>query len=279
MARVVVAGSIAVDEVVRLAQPLLSGAHLDGRAAGRRLGGGAANTGRPLAYAGHQVTLVAPVGTDADGDWLMATLASDGIDTSAIVRLPGPGTRSLVLLDPDGERTVVNLHRCVEPGPPSRLLALPADVLYVRSRETSLAPLLLPRLGTALVVAHVPPAGPLARPAHVLVASASDLSPADRDAPWEMGRRVSGEALRWVVVTRGAAGAQAIGADRRFSIRARAVSVVDTTGAGDVFAAGLIHALSAGKRMEEALATAVAWGSAAVASEGLPSREEIQRLT
>ncbi len=278
MARVVVVGSIAVDEVVRLSRPLRAGAHLDGRLVERRPGGGATNTGWPLASAGHRVTLVSPVGSDADGEWLVATLRSGGVDTSAIARVPGPSTRSLVLLDPDGERTVVNLHRCAEPGPPARLRTLPADVLYVRSREPDLAPLLGERLPSALVVAHVPPVEAGSRPAHVLVASASDLSGTDLASPWETGRRIAGEALRWVVVTRGAAGAEAFGEGRRLDVPAPAVPVVDSTGAGDVFAAGLVHALARGAPMEEALAKAVAWGAAAVAAPGLPSREEILRL-
>lgn len=278
MASCVVVGSIAVDEVVRLTRPLRAGAHLDGRLVERRPGGGGTNTGWPLACAGHQVTLVSPVGTDADAEWLLSELRSRGIDTSAVVRVPGPSTRSLVLLDPDGERTVVNLHRCAEPGPPARLRDLAADVLYVRSREAELAPLLLERLPSSLVVAHVPPVSAGSRPAHVLVTSASDLSGADLASPWELGQRVAGEALRWVVVTRGAAGAEAFGEGRRLRAGAPGVGVVDSTGAGDVFAAGLVHALARGAPMEEALATAVAWGSAAVVTAGLPSRETILRL-
>ena len=53
---------------------------------------------------------------------------------------------------------------------------------------------------------------------------------------------------------------------------------VDSTGAGDVFAAGLVHALAGGAPMETALVTAVAWGTAAVECEGLPPRERILAL-
>jgi sugar/nucleoside kinase (ribokinase family) len=48
---------------------------------------------------------------------------------------------------------------------------------------------------------------------------------------------------------------------------------VDTTGAGDAFAAGLIHALVGGQPMAEALAVAVRFGTEATlwASSGLPA--------
>lgn len=278
MARVVVVGSVAVDEVVRLRQPLRSGAHLDGELVERRIGGGAANTGRPLAYAGHDVALVSAVGTDGDGAGILAALEASGVGTASVARVDGPSTRSLVLVDPIGERTVVNLHRCVEPEQPARLLQLPADVLYVRSREASLAPLLASRLGSCVVVAHVPPAEPGSRPAHVLVASASDLPVASGEAPWEMALRVAGPSLRWFVLTRGADGAEAFGREGRLSVAAERVDAIDSTGAGDVFAAGLVHALAGGAAMEEALAAAVRWGTAAVECAGVPAPERIRGL-
>ena len=206
MARITVVGSVSIDEIVMLRQPLRAGAHLDGRERGRRVGGGAANTAIPLAFAGHAVTVVSAVGTDPEGSTILARLSEAGVDTAQVMRRAGPSTRSLVLVEPDGERTVVNLHRCREEGPPRRLRTLPADVIYVRSREIDLASILSARLDSALVVAHVPPYGPGVRPAHVLVASAADLPDEGRLLPWEMGRRAAGETLGWMVVTRGAGG-------------------------------------------------------------------------
>lgn len=278
MARIVVVGSVAIDEVVALKQPLRAGLHLDGLPRGRRVGGGAANTAIPLAHAGHAVTVVSAAGTDPDGSTILARLAGAGVDTAQVLRRAGPSTRSLVLVEPDGERTVVNLHRCREEAAPRRLRTLPADVVYVRSREVDLASLLRERLEGSLVVAHVPPSGPLVRPAHVLVASASDLGEEERRAPWEAGRRTAGEPLRGVVVTRGAAGAEAFLPDRRVHVPAREVVALDSTGAGDVFAAGLVHALAGGATLEAALVTAVAWGTAAVECGGIPPRERLLPL-
>jgi sugar/nucleoside kinase (ribokinase family) len=61
-------------------------------------------------------------------------------------------------------------------------------------------------------------------------------------------------------------------------VSAPRVQVVDTTGAGDVFAAGLVHALALGKPMPDALQTAVAWGSATVTCLGVPGPEAIREL-
>ena len=263
MARIVVIGSVAYDEVLRLTEPLQSGAHLNGVTTGTRLGGGGANTAMALAAAGHAVTLLAAVGRDAAGEALLAELEAAGVDTHQVVRLDQPTTRSLVLIDPTGERTVVNVARCEEEGPPERLLDLPAEAIYVRSRRGDLAPLLAAKVASALVVAHMPPIETGSRPAHVLVASASDLSPNAIHNPLALGRKVSGQCLDWVVLTAGAAGASAVAANEQRQVAAEHVQPVDTTGAGDAFAAGLIHALVSGQPLSEALILAVRFGTEA----------------
>ncbi len=278
MARIVVVGSAARDDVVILPRPLREGRHLDAIRRTRRLGGGGVNTAIPLRHAGHQVCLVAPVGRDRSGEWLLAELETAGIDTTAMPRVAGDSTRSLVLVDPEGERTIVNLHRCRAPGIGDRLRALAGDAVYVRSGELNLSEVLEARSHDTLVVAHVPPVVERSRPAAVLVGSKPDLTPLFLADPWAAGRRIAGDTLRWVVVTRGASGADAYGPEGRLHVPAPRVGVVDTTGAGDVFAAGLVHGLLRGDAMERALRTAVSWGAAAVSCPGLPEEDAIRIL-
>jgi len=267
MARIVVVGGVASDEVVRLAERCREGGHLNGVPGPARLGGGGANTAVALAAAGHHVTLVTAVGEDDTGAWQLDRLAASGIDISAIVRVPGRSTRSIVLVDPDGERTIVNLGRAQEAGPPRRLLDLPADLVYVRSRSTALAPLLAEMTARCPVVAHIPPVADGIFPAHVVVASASDFQAEALADPLALARRVAGPALGWMVVTRGPQGCVAFGKED-LALPAVPVTPVDSTGAGDSFAAGLCHALSQGKDMKAALCQAIRWGAAKVAQEG-----------
>jgi sugar/nucleoside kinase (ribokinase family) len=268
-----VIGSVARDEVVRLASPLRAGAHLTGTTVGFRLGGGGANTALALAAAGHRVRLLAAVGRDPDGDALLAELGAAGIDTSLVARINCPTTHSLVLVDPEGERTVINVARCEELGPPGRLVAIDADAVYVRSRRLDLADLLSRKAEQGLVVAHVPPNDPGCRPAQVLVCSASDLAPAEAARPLALGRHVAGDRLQWIVVTAGADGAEAFSANKRLAAPAAPVRTVDTTGAGDAFAAGLLHGLVSGMQMPDALGIAVRFGTEATlwASSALPA--------
>jgi sugar/nucleoside kinase (ribokinase family) len=280
MATILVVGSVARDEVAALHEPLREGAHLEGESRGSRLGGGGANTAVALARAGHRAVLVAPVGDDALGDALVAELAASRVDTSLILRVPGASTWSLVLVTEGGERTIVNLNRTREPAPPRRLLEVEARCLYVRSRALDLAPLLAERARDCLVVAHMPPLEAGARPARVLVASESDLDRAALADPFATGGRVAGNLLEWVVVTHGARGATAHGPSGVVvEAAAPQVEPVDSTGAGDAFAAGLVHALTGGAPMAEALGTACRWGAEAVRwpTSALPE-EAVARL-
>jgi sugar/nucleoside kinase (ribokinase family) len=70
----------------------------------------------------------------------------------------------------------------------------------------------------------------------------------------------------WVVVKLGASGCFAVGPDgTELSASAPAVTVGDTTGAGDAFNAGLVHALAHGAPWPEALSTATRFATAIVA--------------
>ncbi len=265
MARIVVVGSVAHDEVIRLTEPIKIGGHLNGTATGGRLGGGGANTAVALAAAGHEVTLLATVGWDAIGDSLLADLDAAGIDTSSILRINQPSTRSLLLIDQFGERTVINTTVCEEESPPKQLLSLSADVVYICSRRRDLGPLLAAKANTSqtLIVAHLPPLGPGLRPAHVLIASFFDISPYDFQSPKNLGESVSDGLAKWIAITVGAAGAYIYGFGEMLVVPAKRVNTIDTTGAGDAFAAGLIHALSKGWQIEDALEVAVRFGTEA----------------
>ncbi len=263
MARILVLGSVAQDQVIHLRTALREGAHLDGSEAEPRLGGGAANTGAALAHAGHQVMPVCPIGDDATGRWLREQLEANGLDLSLVRTIEGPSTRSLVMIDPQGERTIINLNRAREPGPPERILAIDVDCLFVRSSAPDLAPLLRAKAETCRVIAHMPPCETLSRPAHILVASNSDLTDEQLQQPFELGREVGGELVQWVVITRGAEGASAYSASEALHIEAPQIEPVDTTGAGDAFAAGLVQGLVSGYPMAAAVRLGCAYGAEA----------------
>ncbi|MCY7411679.1 MAG: sugar kinase [Salinibacterium sp.] len=83
----------------------------------------------------------------------------------------------------------------------------------------------------------------------------------------------------WVVTKLGAAGAIATNEAVQHRVESRATTVIDTVGAGDAFAAGVIVGLIEGKPMTDALELASAVAACVVGTagdiEGLPYRHEI----
>lgn len=87
---------------------------------------------------------------------------------------------------------------------------------------------------------------------------------ADAEAALEVLARY----VRTVVIKCGANGAIAIHDGRRYAVPAPKVEVVDTTGAGDSFNAGLIYGVLRGAPFEEALRYAVVCGSLSTTDYG-----------
>ena len=207
-----------MDQLVTLAHPLQVGGHNQGHAEANRIGGGAANSAMALARAGDRPLLLSAVSEDAAGRWLLEQLEAAGVDTGATARDAEETTRSLLLLEADGERTIVNLARARVPLPAS-LLPFGADLCYVRSADPALTPLLAELAATVPVLAHVPPLTVGLRPARVLVGSVGDLPGRFLDAPFHRGRTVAGESLEWVVITFGSEGAIAYGDEHAITIK------------------------------------------------------------
>ncbi len=83
-----------------------------------------------------------------------------------------------------------------------------------------------------------------------------------------------------VIVTQGAAGALAVSRDGIWRVTVPSVRVVNATGSGDVFLAGLVAALVAGEPLTVALARAAAGavGCALLLEPLLPAPDELERL-
>lgn len=69
-----------------------------------------------------------------------------------------------------------------------------------------------------------------------------------------------------VVVTRGADGVVIYGRDSSIAYPAHRVSAVDTTGAGDAFAAGFLYQVAVGASVDHAASAGIVWAAATVQS-------------
>jgi sugar/nucleoside kinase (ribokinase family) len=230
-----------------------------------RGGGAAANVAAWLERAGVPATLLGRVGDDA-----LAEVALAGLDGVGLQIDPErPTGVCVVLVGPDGERTMLP-----DPGANDALafVDLPAgDVLHLSAysllrpgpRPAARAALEAARAAGMAISLDAASAAPLAaEPRLTEWAGAVDLLLANADeAPL-----CAAIAARERVIKRGADGAEWSDGTRSVAVGAVASAVVDTTGAGDAFAAGFLSAWPGPP--EAALAAGVRLAAEAVARPG-----------
>jgi sugar/nucleoside kinase (ribokinase family) len=274
---VVVVGDLAVDVLVTAATTPEPGADVPARIV-TAPGGAGANTAVWLAAHGIDVTLVARVGDDVAGRAVVDDLAAAGVHTAVVVDHDAP-TATVVVLIAGGQRTMLS-----DRGAAARLMTadLPAldgvDHLHLSgyvlgdgSRAAGLAALAAARAAGASTSLDPQSTGdvPDLRLGGVdlllpntdeLAALTGSAEPASAAALLDVAGAV--------VVTAGPAGACWVDRDGVRTARAPTVDVVDATGAGDAFDAGLLAAWLAGADPESALRAGCAAGALAVSRRG-----------
>jgi ribokinase len=284
MTRVVVLGDVMVDVVARLSGPVAPGSDSPARVAFQG-GGQAANTAAWLAVAGARVALVSRVGADAAGRDAVDELGALGVEMRLAVDSERPTGTCVVLVAPDGERTMFP-----DAGANGGLAAadLPDDLFeagdhlhvagYALLRDGSRGAALsaMERAGAAGMTVSVDPSS-----ASLLSGGLRRLGKGDLVVPNELEARaltgvsdpaaaagVLAESFPEVVVTLGEDGALWSDGSELLRVAAPAANVVDTTGAGDAFAAGLLAARVRGAAPEEALEAGCALAARAVTVTG-----------
>lgn len=107
--RVLCVGIAVEDAVFQIPSPLVAGAKNFASSRRVAVGGPAANAARAIASLGGAASLVAPLGDDPTGSAIIDELVESGVDASMVVVRPGVTTpMSTVVVDADGERTIVN---------------------------------------------------------------------------------------------------------------------------------------------------------------------------
>lgn len=253
-------------------------------------GGSAANTAAWAAALGADVRLLARVGADTGG-WHAARLREAGVRTHLRTDPERPGAVIIVMVDASGERTMLTSRGAgglLGPGDWDDALLDGVGWLHLSGYTLftgpgrALARLALERAGGRGVRISVDPAstGFLAQFGTgrflAAVEGAAVLIPNRDEAalltgcadPHEAAARLS-ERFGLVVCKLGAQGAVVARAGRLVArVPAVAARAVDSTGAGDAFAAGFVTARLAGRGEEEAAAAGCRAGALAVAQVG-----------
>jgi ribokinase len=249
-----------------------------GAATGRReqLGGKGANQAVALAQLGVRPSLVAVAGDDVIGDVLLEQARRDGIDVTAVLRRPGTLTGLIVeLLDSDGAwRYVEHLHEevllTVGDVTRARTVISAADAVLVQLQQPAAAALAAARIGHdagRLVVLDGAPAehrDELLAAADVVRADGREAELLlDGPATVAAARRVLDQGPRLIALAV-PDGNLFVWPDGALHLPLTSDKVVDTTGGGDAFIAGLTASLLRGEGPPAAARWAVAASAATV---------------
>jgi ribokinase len=239
-------------------------------------GGKGSNQAIGAARLGAEVSLLTAVGEDDFGERALALWTAEGVDAAAVVRTPLPTMTAAILVERGGENRIV-----IVPGALTELAPAHVDAFAPRiaAADVLLVQLEIP-VATALHALEVARAAgvrsvldPAPAPPQPIAPAVDYLTPNETEAPAVAG------AAGTLVVTLGERGAR-IGDELCPAFPAE---VVDTTGAGDAFAAAFAVALAEGASDHDALRWGCAAGAHMVEHEGvvpgLPTRSQLkQRL-
>ncbi|MEU6236596.1 carbohydrate kinase family protein [Kitasatospora sp. NPDC047058] len=278
---VLVVGAYFADLVFReLGGPVRPGAEVFAGALDL-LPGGAYTPAMALHRLGHDVVWSTDFGTDLFSGQVLAAARAEGLDETAFRHHPGPLRSVTVALSAPGDRAMVSYQDQVTGRPLAALLRdhRPAVLLLPQLRygaEVLEALRLARRLGTEVFMDCQDVPGTLDTPTVREVLAQVDVFAPNADEALRLtGTGEVDEALdllgglvRTVVVKRGAGGASAVRDGKRYDVAAAPAGVVDTTGAGDCFNAGFLHARLRGREVPDCLAAAVACGAAATTGPG-----------
>jgi sugar/nucleoside kinase (ribokinase family) len=289
-ARIVCLGDLMVDVLTRLSEPLHIGS--DTPAEVQWTGGGsAANTAAWLAELGASAAFVGRVGADVPGQASIEALRACGVQVHVATDAELPTGTCVVLVDAGGERTMI-------PSPGANVALTVADVdavalgagdhlhvsgyaLFGGARPAALHALDSARRLPATISIGAASCAPLgaigaatflgwARGATVFAnAEEAEVLVATSD-PAAAARAIAGAVSGQAVVTDGSRPAYWSDAATVVAADAQDGRVLDSTGAGDAFAAGFLAARLSGAGPERALAAGHA--TAAQACQGVGGR-------
>lgn len=298
--RIAVIGSLNMDLVVEVDSPPQVGETKFGKSVRFIPGGKGANQAVALAKLGAHTTMVGAVGNDAFGNQIMKAMDQVGVDMSCVKLLDDAPTGVASILLVEGDNSIIVISG-------ANALCSPDDV-DLHEEAIAQADLVLLQLEIPIeTVAHTIRA---AKRLHKIVV----LNPAPaRELPPELLRNVDyitpnrlelaamcnmdvtdetlkevmvalqKKGVRNVITTLGSEGCAYLAQSGEFGrIPGYLVEVVDTTGAGDAFNAGLAYSLAARQPLSEAVAFASKVSALSVtkfgAQGGMPTLKEVMNF-
>ena len=286
---ITVVGSFAVGMTIRSDRMPVSGETLIGRDFNMGPGGKGSNQAVGVARLGAKSYFAGVIGDDRLGDVAMELYAHEDVNTSCLKRTPRmPTGVGLILLDSSGANRIIldiAANKLVDVAFVDALVPqLAASTVVMTVLEIPVAAavqamalgkhngaitLMNPAPATQFdpgILAHVDYLTPNESELRILMG----LAPDDPTSTGELARQLQVHGANTIVVTLGEQGALIVSKEQPLThVLGLPISVVDTTGAGDSFSAGLAMALAEGKPLLQAVQFANCCGALACTQLGV----------
>lgn len=266
-------------------------------------GGSAANTLAGMSMLGCQCAFIGQVADDQLGEVFAHDIRATGIDfdVPALGKEP-PTARCLIFVTPDAQRTMntfLGASQFLAAELIDKDLIQSAAILYLEGYLWDPAE---PRAAMRAAIGHAKAAGrkvaftlsdSFVIDRHrdgfislmeeglidILFANESEIGSLNQNDDFEASVAATAAKVGMLVVTRGAQGALAIHRGERFEVSAEpVVKLVDTTGAGDLFAAGFLTGLSQGLPVEDCLVSGSVCAAEVISHYGARPEADIAAL-
>lgn len=266
-------------------------------------GGSAANTLAGMAALGAKCAFIGQVADDQLGGVFRHDLTSLGVDFPTAPRAGDPATgRCLILVTPDGQRTMNTFLGAAQYLPEAALDAdviRAGDILYLegylwnapQSRAAMEGAIDIAKAAgrkvaftlsdTFVVMGHRDEFLALMDEGKIDIMFANEHELAELAGTEDFDAGVAAVAAKvpLLIATRGANGAVAVTGGARYAVHAEPIEdVVDTTGAGDLFASGVLTGLAQGRSIEDALTMGAVSARAVIAQVGPRVQADLKGL-
>lgn len=272
MRRVVVIGPTSWDTVIDIANYPVNGGFAQGKNHSERPGGAGMNIAAAVASSGVQTRFVSYVGDDTIGKQLLEYLERTAIQEIDVKVLPGASLHAVITVDDDGERTIFALEE-------NRFSEIQSSVAFEKD-DIVVFPVWRTFYRTMLDLAHSVGA--------TTVVGLNAIQDKEIEAEYIVGSindvtdfEFASDRFHIAIITRGSHGVEILDGQEKEQLPAKSVPIVDATGAGDSFLAGLLVGLAQGKQARESAVIGIHWASAAIQSSSSvpPLWDEIQPLS
>jgi ribokinase len=264
-------------------------------------GGKGANQAVAIARIGGDVTFIAKIGTDDNGNQSLKNFKKDGINTEFVFQTDEvPSGVALIFVDKNGENMLVpvpgaNGKLCPDDIDKARKAIENANIIVLQlevpletvehainvAYKANVSIVLNPAPGRKLepsIIKMVSYITPNETEAEIL----TDIKVIDDSSAQEAGKRLLEFGAKTAIITLGKRGVMIVNPDDSYLVPAFVVDAVDATAAGDAFTGGFAYAIATGKDIKSSARFGNAVAGLTVTKMGaqpsMPTKDELDEF-